>query len=103
MQSIVKEIIPRNKDDYNIINKRLEKLKEERRNKYKQYDIIEKNERIFIVIDNNEELLFIIDKLILFDELDFKKESVIQGHNKLITKEELLIYLKWRNQWENII
>ena len=87
IQPIIKEIIPKNKEDYYIINERLEKLKEEE--EINIYEIIEENERIYIVIDNNEEILLKIDKLILSDELDIKKEGIIQGHGRPITKEEI--------------
>ena len=66
------------------------KLKEE----LNIYEIIEENERIYIVIDNNEELLYKIDKLILSDELDIKKEGIIQGHGRPITKEEIFDLFK---------
>ena len=59
IQPIVKEIIPKNKDDYYIISERLEKLKEE----LNIYEIIEENEKIYIVLENNEEILLKIDKL----------------------------------------
>ena len=87
IQPIVKEIIPNNKDDYYIINERLKKIKEE--GPLNIYEIIEENERIYIVIDNNEKFLSKIDKLILSDELDIKKEGIIQGHGRPITKEEI--------------
>ena len=92
IQPIIKEIIPKNKDDYYIINERLEKLKEEEQ--FNIYEIIEENERIYIVIDNNEELLLKIDKLILSDELVIKKEGIIQGHGRPITKEEIFDLFK---------
>ena len=92
IQPIIKEIIPKNKEDYHIINERLEKIKEAE--EINIYDIIEENERIYIVIDNNEELLLKIDKLILSDELDIKKEGIIQGHGRPITKEEIFDLFK---------
>ena len=92
IEPVVKEIIPKNKDDYNIINERLEKIKEAK--ELNLNDIIEENERIYIVKDNNEEILYKIDKLILSDELDIKKEGIIQGHGRPITKEEILNLFK---------
>ena len=89
IEPIIKEIIPKNKDDYYIINDRLEKLKEEIEEEFNIYEIIKENERIYVVIDNNEELLSKIDKLILSDELDIKKEGVILGHGRPVTKEEI--------------
>jgi len=85
IEPIVKEIIPKNKDDYYAISERLNELKEE----FNIYEIIEENERIYIVIDNNEELLLKIDNLILSDQLDIIKESIIQGHGSPVTKDEI--------------
>ena len=94
IEPIIKEIIPKNKDDYYIIYERLEKIKEE----LNIYEIIEENERIYIVIENNDELLLKIDKLILSDELDIRKEVATKGHGRPIKKMKYLIYLKWKNQ-----
>ena len=90
IEPIIKEIKFENKNDYYIIKERLEKLKEE----LNIYEIIEENERIYIVIDNKRELLSKIDKLILSDELDIKKEGIIQGHGRPITKEEIIDLFK---------
>ena len=89
-EPIVKEIITKDKDEYDVISERLEKLKL----KINIYEIIEENERIYIVIDNNEEILSKIDKLILSDELDIKKEGIIQGQGNPITKEEIMDLFK---------
>ena len=92
IEPIVKEIIPKNKEDYYIIMERLEilKLKEE----LNIYEIIEENERIYIVINNNNELLTKIDKLILSDELDIEKECIIKGHGSPIEKDEIFNLFK---------
>jgi len=94
IQPIVKEIIPKNKNDYYIISERLGKLKEELEGELKIYEIIEEYERIYIVIDNDEELLSKIDNLILSDELDIKKEGIIQGHGRPFSKEEIFDLFK---------
>ena len=83
IEPIIKEIIPKNIDYYYIIIERLESLKEE----FNIYEIIEENERIYIVMENNDELLLKIDKLILSDDLEIKKEGIIQGHGRPITKD----------------
>jgi len=92
IKPIVKEIIPKNKEDYYIIRERLEKLKI--KESLNIYEIIEENGRLYIVIDNNDELLSRIDKLILSDELDIRKESIIQGHGRPITKREIFDLFK---------
>ena len=90
IEPIVKEIIPKDKDNYYIIIERLEKLKEE----FNIYEIIEENEKIYIVLENNEEILSKIDKLIMSDELIIKKESIIEGRGSPITKEEIFDLFK---------
>ena len=50
---IVKEIIPKNKDDYYIIIERLVKLKEELEEEINIYELIEENEKKYLVMDNN--------------------------------------------------
>ena len=45
-------------------------------------------------MDNNEELLLKIDNLILSDELNIKKERIIQGHGRPITKDEIFNLFK---------
>ena len=87
IEPIVKEIIPKNKDDYYKIIERIEKIKEEK--EINIYEIIEENERIYIVIDNNKELSSEIDKLILSDELDIEKEGIVKGHSRPLTKKEI--------------
>ena len=90
IEPIVKEIIPKNKDDYYRIIEKLEELKEE----LNIYEIIEEDEKIYIAIDNNEELLLKLDNLILSDELNIKKESNIQGHGRPVTKDEIFNLFK---------
>jgi len=92
IEPIVKEIKPKNKDDYYIIIERLENIKEEE--EINIYDIIKENERIYIVLNNNDELLSKIDKLILSDELEIRKESIIEGHGRPIIKEEIFNLFK---------
>jgi len=92
IEPIIKEIIPKNKEDYYIIKERLDKLKLEE--ELNIYEIIEENDKIYIVIDNNKELLSKIDKLILSDKLDIKKETIIQGHGRPIKKDEIFDLFK---------
>ena len=85
IEPIIKEIIPKNNDDYYIISAHLEQLKEE----LDIYEIIEEDNKFYIVAENNVQLLTKIDKLILSNELDIKKEGIIQGHGYPITKKEI--------------
>ena len=85
IECIVKEIMPKNKDNYYAISERLKELKEE----FDIYKLIEEDERIYILMENNEELLSKIDKLILSEELDIIKETIIQGHGRPVTKDEI--------------
>ena len=86
IEPIIKEIIPKDINDFYIIKERIDNIKYQ----IKIYDIIEEDEKIYIVIDNNEELNLEIDKLILSDELEIKKEGIIEGHGNPITKKEIL-------------
>jgi len=92
IEPIVKEIIPKNKEDFFIIMDRLERLK--LKEDIKIYEIIEEDDKIYIVIDNNDELLSKIDKLILSDELDIKKECIIKNHGRPIKKDEIFSLFK---------
>ena len=94
LEPIIIEVKSKNKYDFYIINERLEKLKLELKDGINIYEIIEENERIYIVIDNNDELLLKVGKLILLEELDIKKEGIIQGHGSPITKNEIFDLFK---------
>ena len=60
IEPMIKEITPINKEQYNSIIENLKELK----NEIKIYDIIEENNKIYIVFDNNEEISSKIDKLL---------------------------------------
>ena len=85
IEPIIKEIIPKDKDDYQAISERLEQLKAQ----LDIYEIIEEDCKFYIVAENNEKLLSKIDKLILSNESATKKEGIIKGHGSPITKKEL--------------
>ena len=70
IEPVVKEVIPKNKSEYYKITERLEELKEE----LNIYEIIEEGEKIYIVVENNEEVLSKIDKLLLSEEPTIKKD-----------------------------
>ena len=91
IKPIVKEIIPKKEDDYNEIIKKLKKLKEE----LNIYEILEENGKIYIVIDNKEELLSKIDNSILSNKSDILKECIIYGHGRPISKEEIFNLFKY--------
>ena len=78
----------KDKEECDSIIKRLKKFKKKLKEKLYIFEIIEENNLLYIVIDNNEELLLQIDKLLLSEDLDIKKEALIEGHD-LITKEEI--------------
>ena len=95
IEPIIKEIIPKDIGDFYLIKDRLTNLCYE----FKIYEIIEEEERIYVVIDNDEELNLKIDKLILSDKLEIQKEGIIQGHGNPISKKNWKVYLKWKNQY----
>ena len=86
IEPIIKEIKPKNKDDYILIIQKIEEIKQ----KIKIYDVIEENEVIYLIIDNNEEINAKLDKLLISEELDIKKEGIIEGYSSPITKNEII-------------
>ena len=94
IEPIVKEIIPKDKDDYYIISERLKQLREQPN----IYEVIEEKERLYVVIDSDDkEISSKIEELILSDDLNIKKEGVLQGHGNPITKEEILNLFNMEN------
>ena len=85
IEPIIKVIRPKDKDDYHGISERLEQLKD----RLDIYEIIEEDNKFYIVAENNEKLLSKIDKLILSNESATKKEGIIKGHGSPVTKKEL--------------
>ena len=90
IEPIIKEIIPEDKKDYYRIKERSEIIKE----KYKIIEMIEEEDKFYIVINKDDELISKIDKLLLTDELIIKKESKLEGHGNPIAKNEILNLLK---------
>ena len=83
IEPLIKEIKPKDKNDYLSIYQRIEKLK----NEIKIYDTIDENDKIYIVIENNEEISNKVDKIL--KEKNIKKEGVLEGHGTPITKNEI--------------
>ena len=86
IEPLVKEITPKNKDDYDIIYEKLTNLKYE----LNIYDIIEENDKIYVIFDNKKEINDKIDKLISLEENNIKKEVNVKGHGAPINKSEIL-------------
>ena len=85
IEPIIKEISYKNKNEYLEIREKLEGIK----NKIKIYDIIEEEDKIYIVIDNNNEIISEIDKLILKNESEIKKEGILKGQGNPVSKKEI--------------
>ena len=85
LEPIIKEIKPKDKDDYQAISERLEQLK----GQLDIYEIIEEDNKFYIVAENNDELLSKIDKLILSKESTIRKEGIIKGRGSPLTKKEI--------------
>ena len=82
----MKELKPKNEEDYHKIKERLEILK----NHFAAYEILEEEEKFHVFTDNNKELSSEIDKLQSSKEFDIIKEGSLDGHGKPISKEELI-------------
>ena len=65
IEPIIKEIIPKNKEDYFKIKEILENIKKN----YKLIEIIEENDKINDIINKDDKLISKIDELLLTDEL----------------------------------
>ena len=89
IEPIIKEIRYKNKKEYHLIRDRIEGIK----NKIKIYDIIEEEDKIYIVIENNKDTIQEIDKLIL-DEIEVKKEGILKGQGSPVKKSEIIELLK---------
>ena len=76
IEPLVKEITPKDKDDYDEIYITLCDAKDE----LNIYDIIEENDKIYVIIENNKEVEDKIDKLISNEKSGIQKESILEGH-----------------------
>ena len=90
IEPIIKEIIPKDKDNLEIIHERFDELKKE----LKIYDIIEENDRIYIIIDNNEKIKNKVDNMLMSNDLNIQQEVVLEGHGNPVTKEEIMNLFK---------
>ena len=87
-EPIIKEIIPKDYNEYRIINEQLEKIKYE----IKIYDKIEENKNLYIVIDKENDLK--LDNLLNQNEI---KEKIIIGQGNPIKKKEINELFKMEN------
>ena len=100
IEPIIKEINYKNINEYIIIREKIERIK----NKIKIYDIIEEEDnKIYIVIDNNKDILLEIDKLLLKDEKEMKKEDILKDQENPISKNEILNLLEMEKSMCKII
>ena len=88
VEPIIKEIIPKNKEEASLIKENLEIIK----NEIKIYETIEENDKFYIVIDNNDEIISKFDALILSHDLKFKNRGLYFNHS--VTKDEVLELFK---------
>ena len=89
IEPIVKIIIPNDEIEYSLISEGLEKMKNFN-NKIKIYDIIKENNNIYVIIDNNNEIISEFDQIILSKEFSIKKEGILKGQGNPVTKKEIL-------------
>jgi len=90
IEPIIIEIIPEDKNDYYRIKGRIEIIKK----KYNLIEIFEEKEKIYIVINKDDELIPKINELLLQDGLNIEKGGIIEGHGSSISKNEILNLLK---------
>ena len=86
IEPIIKEIIPKDKEEHYRIKIKLDKIEKN----YNIIEIIEEEEKFFIVINKDDELISKIDKLLVTDELNIQKEGKIKEHGSPISKNEIL-------------
>ena len=85
IEPIIKEITPKDEDEYNTIIDYFSELKD----KFKVYDIIQEKQIIYLVVENKDEINKEIDNLLISGKFNEKKESILEGHGNPITKEEI--------------
>ena len=78
LEPMIKEIIPKNKEEYHSIFQNLKELK----NEIKIYDIIEENDKIYVILDNDIEFSLKIDKLV-------PEESTYETPNTTIQEKSI--------------
>jgi len=86
IEPIIKEIIPEDKEDFFRIKERLEFIEKN----YEIIEMIEQEDKFYIVINRENEINSKIDNLLLTDDLYIKKESKIENHGNVIPKSEIL-------------
>ena len=89
IEPIIKEISYKNRNEYFEIRTRIERIKD----KIKIYDIIEEEDKIYIVIENNQDTTQEIDKVILKDELkdeiEVETEGILKDQRSPVSKSEI--------------
>ena len=93
IQPIVKEIIPKDKEDYDILLEKIQDSREE----LNIYEIIKEKDKIYVALENNDELLSKLEKLILSEDSKIKKEGVIEGQGNPIKETEIMDLFKMKN------
>ena len=92
---IIKEILPKNKNDYAKLKEKLDKIK----NIIKIYEIIEEKDKLYIILDNSNEIISIFDELILSEELDINYNSFFKVYENPVKKDEKLDLSIMKNQY----
>ena len=85
IEPIIKEIRYKNMNEYLVLKEKIEIIK----NKIKIYDIIEEENKIYMVFNNNNEIISEIDKLILKDKIEIKKEGILKEQGNPVSKSEV--------------
>ena len=78
-EPIIKEITPKDNNEYYLLKEKINKIR------FEIYEIIEENNKIFLVIPNNQQMIWKIDELILENEnmLRTSENSLFEINNKV--------------------
>ena len=90
IEPIIKEIIPEDKEEFYRIKEKLKFIEQN----YEIIEMIEQEDKFYIVINKDDEIIYKIDNLLLTDDLYIKKESKIEDHGNVIPKSEIFNIFK---------
>ena len=85
LETLIIEVTYKDKDEYNLIREKIHLIKDI----MKVYDIQEKKDSLYIIIDRNLDKANKFRQLLLLDIKELKKENTLYSHGEPITKNEI--------------